>query len=51
MASGYDFREQVPREGGGLGSGDLSAPWIALSGLVGVAQKTREKETGLLNLH
>ena len=31
MTNSYDFLEQVPREGGGLGSGDLSAPWIALS--------------------
>ena len=32
MANGYDFRERNPREGGGLSSGDLPAPRIALSG-------------------
>lgn len=32
MANGYDFRERDPREGGGLSSGDLPAPRIALSG-------------------
>jgi hypothetical protein len=32
MTNGYDFRERDPREGGGLSSGDLPAPRIALSG-------------------
>ena len=51
MTNGYDFHEQVPQEGGGLGTGDLSAPGSPCLGLVGVTQETREKQVGLLNLH